>query len=85
MAQLVKNMSGMQETWVRSLHWEDPLEKGKATHPSILAWRQLNWTQLSDFLEKAMAPHPSTLAWKIPGTGEPGGLPSMGSHRVVHD
>ena len=36
-------------------------------------------------MEKAMAPHSSTLAWKIPWTGEPGGLPSMGSHRVGHD
>ena len=35
--------------------------------------------------EKAMATHSSALAWKIPGTGEPGGLPSMGSHRVGHD
>ena len=35
-------------------------------------------------LEKAMAPHSSVLAWRIPGTGEPGGLPSMGSHRVGH-
>ena len=35
--------------------------------------------------EKAMATHSSTLAWRIPGTGEPGGLPSMGSHRVGHD
>ena len=35
--------------------------------------------------EKAMAPHSSTLAWKIPWTGEPGGLPSVGSHRVGHD
>ena len=35
--------------------------------------------------EKAMAPHSSTLAWKIPWTEEPGGLPSMGSHRVGHD
>ena len=35
--------------------------------------------------EKAMAPHSSTLAWRIPGTGEPGGLLSMGSHRVGHD
>ena len=35
--------------------------------------------------EKAMAPHSSTLAWKIPWTEEPGGLPSMGSHRVEHD
>ena len=47
-------------------------------------------TQLSDFtfnshyhaLEKEMAPYSSVLAWRIPGTGEPGGLPSMGSHRV---
>ena len=36
-------------------------------------------------MEKAMAPHSSTLAWKIPGTVEPGGLLSMGSHRVGHD
>ena len=38
-AQLVKNPSAMWETWARSLGWEDPLEKGKATHSSILAWR----------------------------------------------
>ena len=52
-----------------------------------------NRTQLSDFpftfhfhaLEKEMATHSSVLAWRIPGTGEPGGLPSMGSHRVGHD
>ena len=42
-AQLVKNPPGMQETWVQSLGWEDPLEKGKATHSSILAWR-IPWT-----------------------------------------
>ena len=50
-------------------------------------------TQLSDFtfafhfhaLEKEMATHSSVLAWRIPGTGEPGGLPSMGSHRVGHN
>ena len=50
-------------------------------------------TRLSDFtftfhfhaLEKEMATHSSVLAWKIPGTGEPGALPSMGSHRVRHD
>ena len=50
-------------------------------------------TRLSDFtftfhfpaLEKEMATHSSVLAWRIPGTGEPGGLPSMGSHRVGHD
>ena len=42
-AQLVKNLPAIQETWVRSLSWEDPLEKGKATHSSILAWR-IPWT-----------------------------------------
>ena len=36
-------------------------------------------------LEKEMATHSSVLAWRIPGTGEPGGLPSMGSHRAGHD
>ena len=43
MVQLVKNPLAMWETWVQSLDWEDPLEKGKATHPSILAWR-IPWT-----------------------------------------
>ena len=38
-AQLVKNLPAMQETWVQFLSWEDPLEKGRATHSSILAWR----------------------------------------------
>ena len=56
----MKNLLAMQETWVRSLNQEDPLEEGMATHSSVLAWR-------------------------IPGTGEPGGLPSMGSHRIGHD
>ena len=52
-----------------------------------------SWTRLSDFtltfhfhaLEKEMATHSSVLAWRIPGMGEPGGLPSMGSHGVGHD
>ena len=43
MAQLVKNPLAVRETWVRSLGWEDPLEKGPATHSSILTWRIL-WT-----------------------------------------
>ena len=38
-AQLVKNLPAMWENWIRSLDWEDPLKKGKATHSSILAWR----------------------------------------------
>ena len=41
--QLVKNLPAMRETWIRSLGWEDPLEKGKATQSSILAWR-ISWT-----------------------------------------
>ena len=57
---LVKNLPAMQETPVRLLGPEDPLEEGMAIHSSVLAWR-------------------------IPGTGEPGGLPSMGSRRVGHD
>ena len=52
-----------------------------------------SWTQLSDLtftfhfhaLEKEMATHSSVLAWRIPRMGEPGDLPSMGSHRVAHD
>ena len=59
-AQMVKRLPAMRETWVRSLGREDPVEKEMATHSRVLAWR-------------------------IPGTGEPGGLPSMRSHRVGHD
>ena len=44
LAQMVKNPPVMWETWVRSLGWEDPLEKRKATHSSILAWR-IPWTE----------------------------------------
>ena len=43
MAQMVKRLSAMQETWVRSLGWEDPLEKEMAAHSSILAWK-IPWT-----------------------------------------
>ena len=42
--QTVKNLPAMQETWVQSLVWEDPLEKGMATHSSILAWR-IPWAE----------------------------------------
>ena len=56
-------------------------------------WGRQSWTRLSDFtltfhfhtLEKEMATDSSVLAWRIPQTEEPGGLPSMGSHRVGHD
>ena len=61
-------------------------------HPSVYGVAK-SWTRLSDFtftfhfhvLEKEMATHSSVLAWRIPGTEEPGGLPSMGLHRVRHD
>ena len=59
-AKSVENLPAMQETQVQSLDWENPLEKRRATHSSILAWR-------------------------IPRTGKPGGLSSMGSHRVGRD
>ena len=57
---MVKHVPAMQETQVRPLGCEDPLEEGMATHSSILAWR-------------------------IPWTEEPGGLQSIGLHRVGHD
>ena len=74
-----------------TLAWKNPMGGG--------AWKAAvrglaeGWTQLSYFtftfhfhaLEKEMATHSSVLAWRIPGTGEPGGRPSMGSHRVGHD
>ena len=56
----VKNLPAIHEARVPSLGWEDPLEKGMATHSKFVAWR-------------------------IPWTEEPGGLQSMGSHRVRHD
>ena len=71
-----------------TLAWKIPWTEEAAIHG--VAKSQ---TRLSDFtftfhfhaLEKEMAAHSSVLAWRIPGTGEPGGLPSMGSHRVGHD
>ena len=70
---------------------ENPMDGGawKAAVHGVAEGR----TRLSDFtstfhfhaLEKEMATHSSVLAWRIPGTGEPGGLPSVGSHRVGHD
>ena len=70
---------------------ESPMDRG--TWWAAVHGVTKSWIQLSDFtftfhfhaLEKKMATHSSALAWRIPGTGEPGGLPSMGSHRVGHD
>ena len=49
-AQRVKNLPAMQETWVRFLGWEDPLEKEMATHSSIVAWK-IPWTEESGGLQ----------------------------------
>ena len=67
-----------------------------AVYGAVKSWTRLSdksQTRLNDFtftfhfhaLEKEMATHSSVLAWRIPGTAEPGGLPSMGSHKVGHD
>ena len=66
MAQLVKNLPAMRETWVRSLGWEDPLEEGKATHSSILAWR-ISWTMgpprvRHDWLSLSLSLSPSCIS-----------------------
>ena len=70
---------------------ENPMDRGawwSAVHGVTRSWTRLsNFTFTFHFhaLEKEMATHSSVLAWRIPGTGEPGGLPSMGSHRVGYD
>ena len=73
MALIVKNLPEMQETWVWSLGWEDPLEKGMATHSSILAWR-IPWTQETKRLQ-SMGSHRVRQDW-VTDTftlGSPGG------------
>ena len=70
---------------------ENPMDRG-AWSAAVYGVTK-SQTRLRDFpitfrfhgLEREMATHSSVLAWQIPGTGEPGGLPSMGSHRVGHD
>ena len=54
-AQMVKNLPAIWETWVGSLGWEDPLEEGMATHSSILAWR-IPWTEEPEGLQ-SIGPH----------------------------
>ena len=62
MAQLVKNPPAMQETWVRSLDWEDPLEKGMATHSNVLAC-EIPWTEEPGVLQPmGMTKHECTQA-----------------------
>ena len=74
-----------------TLAWKNPMNGG-AWYSAVHGVAK-SQTPLSDFtftfnfhaLEKEMATHSSVLAWRIPGTGEPGGLSSLGSHRVGHD
>ena len=94
LAQLANNLPAMQETLLRSLGWDDPLETGKATHSSILGLplsqlvknppaMQETWVQSLGWehpLEKGTATHSSILAWRIPWT-----VQSMGLQRVRHD
>ena len=96
---MVKNLPAMWETWVRSLGWEDPLEKGEATHQyswaSFVAQLVKNlpamwetWVRSlswEDPLEKEMASHSRILAWRIPWAEEPSGPRCMGLERVGHD
>ena len=67
-AQTVKNLPAMQEIWVQSLGWEDPLEKGMATHSSILAWRILSITLLALSVKNlpAMQTWVLSLGWEDP-------------------
>ena len=70
---------------------ENPMDEGACQ--AVVHGVTKSWARLSDFtftfhfhaLEKEMATRSSVLAWRIPGTGEPGGLPSVGSHRVGHE
>ena len=74
-----------------ALAWKNPMDGGALW--AVVHRVTKSRTRLSDFtftfhfhaLEKEMATHSSVLAWRIPGMGEPGGLPSMGSLRVGHD
>ena len=59
--------------------------KAELVRRQFTSWSLCSDTDCFHALEKEMATHSSVLAWRIPGTGEPGGLPSMGSHRVGHD
>ena len=79
-AQSLKHLPAMQESWVRSLGLEDPLEKEMATHSSILAWR-IPWMEETGGLQSTGSQRVGHIPWRE----ELGGLQSMGSQRVGHD
>ena len=89
---------GSLTVWRKQWHLAPVLLPGKSHGWRDCWWAAVHgvaksWTQLNDFtftfyfhaLEEKMATHSSVLAWRIPGTGEPGRPPSIGSHRVGHD
>ena len=86
-------MDGITDSMDMSLSKLQEMQKDREAWHAAVHGVTKSWTRLSDFtftfnfheLEKEMATHFSVLAWRIPGTEEPGGLPSMGSHRVRHD
>ena len=81
MAQLVKNLPAMWETWVPSLGWEDPLEKGKAPHSSILAWRipENYWRRERVPTPPSWASLVAQLVKNLPAMREaPGSVPGLG-------
>ena len=90
----IKIISKVTEGNSNPLHYsclENPMDRGAwwaAVHEVSNSRTRLSdfpFTFHFDAVEKEMATHSSVLAWRIPGTGESGGLPSMGSHRVRHD
>ena len=83
---MIKNLENKMEKMQKSINKD--LGEGNEVHgvaKSQTRLRDFTFTFHFHALEKEMATHSSVLAWRIPGTGEPGGLPSMGSHRVGHD
>ena len=89
----MRGLDGITDTMDMSLSKLGVLAMDRGAWHAAVHGVAESWTRLSEFtftfhfhvLEKEMATHSSVLAWRIPGMGEPGGLPSMRSHRVRHD
>ena len=85
-AELVNNLPAMQEMWVLSLGWEDPLQKGMATHPTILAW-ETSWTEKAGRLQ-GFARVGHNLVTKSPPPNCAQGLfsiPCINSRKAMHE